>query len=79
MLKVVVSSFRKKIKMIYFLGTCLFFHNQTIVPKIPPTINRSLKMNKIIIILFILKDLLIVGGILGTIVWLWKNRHVPKK
>ncbi|SVE28496.1 uncharacterized protein METZ01_LOCUS481350 [marine metagenome] len=33
----------------------------------------------IIIILFILKDLLIVGGILGTIVWLWKNRHVPKK
>ena len=32
----------------------------------------------IIIILFILRDLLIVGGILGTIVWLWKNRHVPK-
>ena len=32
----------------------------------------------IIIILFILKDLLIVGGILGTIVWLWKNRNIPK-
>ena len=31
-----------------------------------------------IIILFVLKDLLIVGGILGTIVWLWKNRRVPK-
>ena len=28
----------------------------------------------IIMILFVLKDLLIVGGILGTIVWLWKNR-----
>ena len=32
----------------------------------------------IIMILFVLKDLLIVGGILGTIVWLWKNRHLPK-
>ena len=31
-----------------------------------------------IIILFILKDLLIVGGILGTIIWLWKNRNMPK-
>ena len=32
----------------------------------------------IIIILFVLKDLLIVGGICGTIVWLWKNRHISK-
>ena len=32
----------------------------------------------IILILFILKDLLIVGGILGTIVWLWKNRKISK-
>ena len=32
----------------------------------------------IIIILFILKDLLIVSGILGTIVWLWKNRNIHK-
>ena len=33
----------------------------------------------VIMILFVLKDIVIVGGILGTIVWLWKNRHVPKK
>ena len=32
----------------------------------------------IIIILFVLKDLLIVGGILGTIIWMWQNRCVPK-
>ncbi len=32
----------------------------------------------VIVILFILKDLIIVGGILGTIVWLWKNRNVSK-
>ena len=32
----------------------------------------------IIIILFVLKDLLIVGGVLGTIIWIWKNRCVPK-
>ena len=32
----------------------------------------------IIIILFVLKDLLIVGGVLGTIIWMWKNRCVPK-
>ena len=30
----------------------------------------------IIMILFILKDVAIIGGILGTIVWLWKNRNV---
>ena len=32
----------------------------------------------IIIILFVLKDLLIAGGILGTIIWMWQNRCVPK-
>ena len=32
----------------------------------------------VIVILFILKDLIIVGGILGTIIWLWKNRNVSK-
>ena len=32
----------------------------------------------VIVILFILKDLIIVSGILGTIVWLWKNRNVSK-
>ena len=41
--------------------------------------NAGLSMwEAIIIILFILKDLLIVGGILGTIVWLWKHRQNPK-
>ena len=41
--------------------------------------NAGLSMwEAIIIILFVLKDLLIVGGILGTIVWLWKNRNVSK-
>ena len=30
----------------------------------------------IIMILFILKDVAIIGGILWTIVWLWKNRNV---
>ena len=41
--------------------------------------NAGLSMwEAIIIILFVLKDLLIVGGILGTIVWLWKNRNVVK-
>ena len=32
----------------------------------------------VIVILFILKDLIIVSGILGTIIWLWKNRNVSK-
>ena len=41
--------------------------------------NSGLQMwEAITLFAFILKDLLIVGGILGTIVWLWKNRHVPK-
>ena len=41
--------------------------------------NAGLSMwEAIIIILFVLKDLLIVGGILGTIIWMWKNRFVPK-
>ena len=30
----------------------------------------------IIMILFILKDIVIVGGILGTIIWFRKNRNV---
>ena len=41
--------------------------------------NAGLSMwEAIIIILFVLKDLLIVGGILGTIIWMWQNRCVPK-
>ena len=41
--------------------------------------NAGLSMwEAIIIILFVLKDLLIVGGVLGTIIWIWKNRCVPK-